>query len=153
MYKQFSTDTNKHAPPRAMSSATEASTLSETRAIEGREVQHTKSENMDKGPVEGPEDHASSGQKDEVKMLNKEQDEVETAQTSSKPSFEGMEVEDELADIDGLKPNVYMKDGEEREIASMTRLTSPFFGLANFIYICFSRTKYKVERKWDYYYW
>jgi DNA ligase-1 len=28
---------------------------------------------------------------------------------------------DELAEIDGIKPAVYMKDGEEREVGSLTR--------------------------------
>jgi len=136
MYKQSSAGTNEHAPPRAMKNATEANNLSEIRVIEDREAQHSKSENMDKGLIEGPEDHVRGRQKDEAKTIDKEQDKVETAQTTSKPSFEGIEVEDELADIDGIKPNVYMKDGEEREIASMTRLTSPFSCLANFIYLC-----------------
>jgi len=136
MYKQSSAGTNEHAPPSTITNATEVNTLSETRVTEDREAQHTKSENMDKGLIEGSSDHARGGQKDQVKFITKEQEEVETVQTTSKPSFEGMEVEDELADIDGTKPNVYMKDGEEREIASMTRLTSPFSYLANFIYIC-----------------
>ena len=136
IFKQSSAGTNEHAPPKAITNATEANALSETKVTEDREAQHTKSENMDKGLIEGPEDHARGEQKDQVKIITKEQEEVKTAQTTSKPSFEEMEVEDELADIDGMKPNVYMKDGEEREIASMTRLTSPFSCLANFTYIC-----------------
>jgi len=134
IFKQSSASTNEHAPPKAITNATEANALSETKVTEDREAQHTKSENMDKDLIEGPEDHARDEQEDQVKIITKEQEEVEIAQATSKPSFE--EMEDELADIDGMKPNVYMKDGEEREIASMTRLTSPFSCLANFIYIC-----------------
>ena len=28
---------------------------------------------------------------------------------------------DELAEINGIKPNVYLADGEEKEVSSMTR--------------------------------
>ncbi|KAJ1305172.1 hypothetical protein OPQ81_000203 [Rhizoctonia solani] len=42
---------------------------------------------------------------------------------------------DELAEINGIKPKVYMRDGEEREAKSQT-----------------SSTVYKVKRTWDHYY-
>ncbi|CAE6496788.1 unnamed protein product [Rhizoctonia solani] len=42
---------------------------------------------------------------------------------------------DELAEIDGIKPKVYMRDGEEREAKSQT-----------------SSSTYKVKRTWDHYY-
>ncbi|CEL62034.1 DNA ligase (ATP) [Rhizoctonia solani AG-1 IB] len=42
---------------------------------------------------------------------------------------------DELAQINGIKPNVYMRDGEERDAKSQT-----------------SSSVYKVKRTWDHYY-
>ncbi|KAF9442750.1 hypothetical protein P691DRAFT_810139 [Macrolepiota fuliginosa MF-IS2] len=42
---------------------------------------------------------------------------------------------DELAEINGVTPNVYLKDGEEREVSSQS-----------------SSSKYKVKRTWDHYY-
>ncbi|KII90494.1 hypothetical protein PLICRDRAFT_39053 [Plicaturopsis crispa FD-325 SS-3] len=43
--------------------------------------------------------------------------------------------EDELAVINGIKPTVYIKDGDETEVSSMS-----------------SNSKYKVKRTWDHYY-
>ncbi|KAL0060661.1 hypothetical protein AAF712_012538 [Marasmius tenuissimus] len=43
--------------------------------------------------------------------------------------------EDELASINGIKPKVYLKDGEETEVKSQT-----------------SSSTYKVKRTWDHYY-
>ncbi|KAL0961041.1 hypothetical protein HGRIS_006031 [Hohenbuehelia grisea] len=42
---------------------------------------------------------------------------------------------DELAEINGVKPKVYLADGDETEVGSMT-----------------SNSKYKVKRTWDHYY-
>lgn len=42
---------------------------------------------------------------------------------------------DELAEIDGIKPKVYMKDGDETQVKSAT-----------------SSSTYKVKRTWDHYY-
>ncbi|CAE7088844.1 unnamed protein product [Rhizoctonia solani] len=43
--------------------------------------------------------------------------------------------DDDLAEIDGIKPKVYMRDGDEREAKSQT-----------------SSSVYKVKRTWDHYY-
>lgn len=44
--------------------------------------------------------------------------------------------DDPLACINGLKPKVYLKDGDETDVKSMT-----------------SSSVYKVKRTWDHYYW
>jgi len=151
MLKQDS-NTGEHAPPRAATNEAKAKTSSQPGAPRDREVGYAKSEDVDMEKGLGPLDHANDG-KEEVKIIDKEQDKdknTETAQAASKS--DGVEVEDELAEINGTKPNLYMKDGEEREIASMTRLVYRIC-LANFINTCFSHAKYRVKRNWDHYYW
>ena len=44
--------------------------------------------------------------------------------------------DDELACISGVRPKLYIRDGEEREEKSMT-----------------SSAVYKIKRPWDHYYW
>ncbi|KAL9713272.1 hypothetical protein Ac2012v2_004512 [Leucoagaricus gongylophorus] len=134
MLKQDS-NTGEHAPPRAATNEAKAKTSSQPGAPQDREVGYAKSEDVDMDKGLGPLDHANDG-KEEVKIIDKEQDkdkDTETAQATSKS--DGVEVEDEMAEINGTKPNLYMKDGEEREIASMT-----------------SHAKYRVKRNWDHYY-
>jgi hypothetical protein len=36
---------------------------------------------------------------------------------------------DELAEINGVKPNVYLADGEERDVSSMSRFACFHLGL------------------------
>ncbi|PBK63457.1 DNA ligase/mRNA capping enzyme [Armillaria solidipes] len=50
---------------------------------------------------------------------------------------------DELAEINGIKPNIIMADGEEKEVKSQTRHPN--------IALC-SASVYKVKRTWDHYY-
>ena len=61
---------------------------------------------------------------------------------------------DELAEIDGIKPKFYLKDGAEKEVNSMSRCI--YMSLQRFlslIYYLSSSSTYKVKRTWDHYYW
>jgi hypothetical protein len=82
---------------------------------------------------------------------------------------------DELAEIDGIKPKVYLADGEEKEVSSMTRyvrlvwlvrgLPADHHGIDSAIlYTRYLRNHYwfsvwvdvlvvQVKRTWDHYYW
>ena len=59
---------------------------------------------------------------------------------------------DELEDIDGIKPNVWLADGEEREVGSQTRYASFTRNLFN-VLTFESNSVYKVKHTWDHYYW
>ena len=70
---------------------------------------------------------------------------------------------DELEEINGIKPKVWLQDGEEREVSSQSRyfyhsrcrskasLWLIFF-LSFFLYY-HSNSVYKVKRTFDHYYW
>jgi DNA ligase 1 len=51
-------------------------------------------------------------------------------------------VDDDMASIDGVKPHVYLQDGEEIEASSQSKGKSKGSG-----------TVYKIKRTWDHYYW
>ncbi|EIN04603.1 hypothetical protein PUNSTDRAFT_92533 [Punctularia strigosozonata HHB-11173 SS5] len=70
---------------------------------------------------------------DEIKEED-EVDEVEEVEEDEKPN-DSPGLADELACINGVRPKVYMKDGDEREEKSMT-----------------SSSVYKIKRTWDHYY-
>jgi len=59
---------------------------------------------------------------------------------------------DELSEIDGIKPNVFLVDGEEHEVGSATRYASSLIILRN-IQVVSSKSKYKVKRTLDHYHW
>ncbi|KAG9104665.1 hypothetical protein FRC07_009757, partial [Ceratobasidium sp. 392] len=84
---------------------------------------------------------------DEDEDANKDEDEADKpASTASKDDKDDKDDKpaqpdskipdgDDLAEIDGIKPNAYLKDGEEQEVKSLT-----------------SSAVYKVKRTWDHYY-
>ncbi|KAF8600119.1 DNA ligase/mRNA capping enzyme [Ceratobasidium sp. AG-I] len=79
---------------------------------------------------------------DEDELAEEEEDEKPTPDTvkavkDEKPAQSDTPVVagDELAEISGVKPKTYMRDGEEREVKSLT-----------------SSSKYKIKRTWDHYY-
>ncbi|KAG8766756.1 hypothetical protein FRC12_006673 [Ceratobasidium sp. 428] len=67
---------------------------------------------------------------DKPASTSKANEDSDPAQTDNKPS-----TDDELAEIDGIKPKTYLKDGDEQEVKSLT-----------------SSSTYKVKRTWDHYY-
>ncbi|EUC59263.1 ATP-dependent DNA ligase domain protein [Rhizoctonia solani AG-3 Rhs1AP] len=81
----------------------------------------------DDEPTHGQEEHDKDQQSSEASAEDKDAIDV---QPDAQP-LDG----DELAEIDGIKPKVYMCDGEEREAKSQT-----------------SSSIYKVKRTWDHYY-
>ncbi|KAG8790304.1 hypothetical protein FRC12_012216 [Ceratobasidium sp. 428] len=66
---------------------------------------------------------------DKPASTSKANEDSEPAQTDNKSPT------DELAEIDGIKPKTYLKDGDEQEVKSLT-----------------SSSTYKVKRTWDHYY-
>lgn len=60
---------------------------------------------------------------------------------------------DELAEIDGIKPNVWLEEGDEHEIGSQSRFVIQvlFYGVV-VEQLC-SKSVYKVKRTFDHYYW
>ncbi|KAE9402549.1 hypothetical protein BT96DRAFT_964719 [Gymnopus androsaceus JB14] len=62
-------------------------------------------------------------------------EEGESNDDDNEDDDEGGDGGDELASIKGIKPNVYLKDGDEKEVQSQT-----------------SSSTYKVKRTWDHYY-
>ena len=66
---------------------------------------------------------------------------------------------DELEEINGIKPKVWLPDGEEREVSSQTRYYttahSEHVDVTNFPSFLFyySNSVYKVKRTFDHYYW
>ena len=65
--------------------------------------------------------------------------------------------QDELAEINGIKPKVLLLDGEEKEVSSMSRyvrLVKTLLGFPNSNPIFFfSNSVYKVKRTFDHFYW
>jgi DNA ligase-1 len=64
--------------------------------------------------------------------------------------------QDELAEIDGIKPKVALLDGEEKEVSSMTRC-EPYklcrLEIQTHLCFFFSNSVYKVKRTFDHFYW
>jgi DNA ligase-1 len=63
--------------------------------------------------------------------------------------------QDELAEIDGIRPKVVLVDGEEKEVNSMSRceVKKNMTTEANHRIIHFSNSVYKVKRTFDHFYW
>jgi len=60
---------------------------------------------------------------------------------------------DELAEINGIKPNVFLADGEEHEVGSATRYVSSAAVFLRTIQVFSSKSKYNVKRTLDHYHW
>jgi hypothetical protein len=82
---------------------------------------------------------------------------IELGNTNRRPSPElvtTMSDNDELAEIDGIKPKVYLQDGVEQEVNSASRYVSDNWALStNLLFRSHSSSTYKVKRTWDHYYW
>ncbi|KAJ2931053.1 hypothetical protein H1R20_g6035, partial [Candolleomyces eurysporus] len=86
-------------------------------------------EDEDEEDEEGDEEPEKRAKVEETIKEEDEDEEMDDAE--EKGPVDG----DELAEIDGHKPKVYMADGDEREVKSAT-----------------SSSTYKVKRTWDHYY-
>lgn len=62
--------------------------------------------------------------------------------------------QDELAEINGIKPKVVLLDGEEKEVNSMSRceVQNPC-NISSSKLVPFSNSVYKVKRTFDHFYW
>ena len=82
--------------------------------------------------------------------------------TAASRSWTPTNMANELEEINGIKPKVWLQDGEEREVSSQTRYFF-FFNAIDptrrlwLIFISFfsyhSSSVYKVKRTFDHYYW
>jgi len=61
--------------------------------------------------------------------------------------------DEELREINGIKPSVWLEDGAEREVSSQSRYELESTALSVFKHSFFSNSVYKVKRTWDHYYW
>lgn len=52
---------------------------------------------------------------------HKGEDDDEAQDGGDKGGGHGVDGDDELMEINGVKPNVFMEDGDEREVGSLTR--------------------------------
>ncbi|ESK91269.1 dna ligase [Moniliophthora roreri MCA 2997] len=93
-------------------------------------IQKPASKGKGKTKIE-PEDNEENDDDAEEQAEEDLEDKMDTADDGGAPS----DGSDELAEIDGIKPKVYMADGEEKEVKSQT-----------------SNSTYKVKRTWDHFY-
>lgn len=105
--KPASTSTSKKPPSTSKKPASQAAKKPESKGAK-KPVSKAESKSTGKGKSK-----AESVEKDDV------MEDVEEA--SAGEEDEDQVDEDDLAVINGVKPDVYMKDGDEREIKSMTR--------------------------------
>lgn len=61
--------------------------------------------------------------------------------------------QDELEEINGIRPNIWLADGEEQEVGSATRYDTPYLFRAGDAEDYPSKSKYKIKRTFDHYYW
>jgi DNA ligase-1 len=104
--------------------------------------------------------------KEEVKEEEADEDAVMSDGDVANEDVKGEEAEDdvkvsnsndqdELAEINGVKPNVYLKDTEETEVAGSgyRRLLCNSLSAHRLIAYTCRKSKYKLKRTWDHYSW
>ncbi|CUA73313.1 DNA ligase (ATP) [Rhizoctonia solani] len=133
-YETARTSADKAAPKPSNKGQRAKKTLSSSGNSAARSMQSTRSTRSNKRKAPDDDEPADDQGECDQDEGSSEKSAKEKGTVDIKPDASPSD-SDELAEIGGIKPKVYMRDGEEREAKSQT-----------------SSSTYKVKRTWDHYY-